>query len=370
MKNIKIIIYLFALIGILSSCNQDDESDLTGADIGGNITLSTSISEFDTNKDMKLNLISNSGITFDEIKVYKADTEIANAIIDNSDNSAIFSSSTLGDFNFTDNDDVKVGSYSINTKSKLSNGKTFLNIFKVKVKKELTMDDEVTSVIFADTLKTSISFKTRTKIANLDFVKVFWKKNFNGTFLEDTDFTFDVNNKKIEFEDVVDMTTKYSLAVNDTVYFKFTTQKGVLTDDVVTTIGIDAQLFKNPSNGTINNGSENVFNFSDDNNISYVSPYGFSVDSPSTMKFATTTINYDSDIFEVKNAFDAGTQITSVSNVSQGDVFVYKTDRIVDVANNISKVFYGILKIEEVSLTNGTDETISFKYNEGVIIGQ
>lgn len=365
------------IIGILSfSCNGDDDADLSGAEINGNITFSNSyISEFDTNKDLNFSLLSLDGVTFDEIKVYEGSTEIANTVIDNTAQNAVFNSSTLGDFNFTDDSDEdgddKTGAYAINTISKLSNGNSFLNNFTVRVKKELTMDDEVASVIFADTLKTSISFATRTDMANLDFVKVFWKKNFNGTFVEDTDFTFDEDNKVVEFDDVVDMTTKYALAVNDTVYFKFMTQKGTLTDDVTTTIGIDAQVLNNASTGTINNGADNVFSFSDDNTISYASPFGFSVDAPSTMQFVSTGINYDSDIFEVKNAFDAGTQVTSVSNLSQGDILVYKTDRIVvedDV--NVTKTFYGILEVEGIELINGTDEIINFKYNEGMIIGQ
>ena len=375
MKNIKII-FLILTVGILSfSCKGDDDADLSGAEVNANITLSNRyISEFDTNKELNFSLLSQEGVTFDEIKVNEGSTEIANATIDNSAKNAVFNSSTLGDFNFPDDNDEdgddKTGSYAINTVSKISNGNSFLNNFTIKVKKELTMDDEVASVIFADTLKTSISFKTRTDMADLDFVKVFWKKNYNGTFVEDTSYTFDEDNKVIEFDDVVDMTTKYALAVNDTVYFKFMTQKGSLTDDVTTTIGIDAQTLNNESTGTINNGSENVFNFSDDNGISYASPFGFGVNAPSTMKFVSTNISYDSDIFEVKNAFDAGTQVTSVSNLSQGDILVYKTDRIVDVDKNVSKVFYGIIEVEGIQLVNGTDEIINFKYNEGIIIGQ
>jgi len=246
MKNIKIILFLFALIAFLVSCDQDDESDLTGLDIGGNITLSTtSISEFDVNKDLKFNLLSKSGVTFDEIKVYKGDTEIAEAVIDNGTNSAIFNSSTLGDFNFPDDEDEdeddKTGVYEINTKSKISNGKTFLNLFTINVLKELTMDDEVASVINADDTEIEISFKTRTDMADLDFVKVFWKKNYDGDFAEDTDFVFNQDNKALVFDQVADMQTKYSLAINDTIYFKFTTQKGTLTDEVITTIGIDEE---------------------------------------------------------------------------------------------------------------------------------
>lgn len=375
MKNIKII-FLILIVGVLSfSCKGDDDADLSGVNVNGNITLSTSISEFDTNKDMTFNLFSDSGITFDEIKVFEGSTEIATATIDNASNSAVFNSSSLGDFIFPDDEDEdgddKTGTYPINTISKISNGNSFHNAFTIRVEKELTMDDEVASVIFADTLKTSISFKTRTSMDNLDFVKVFWKKNFNGTYAEDTDFTFDEDNKKVEFEDVVDMTTKYALAVNDTVYFKFSTQKGALTDDVVTTIGIDAQSLENSGSGTINDSSENIFNFSDDNSISYTSPYGFSVVAPSTMKFVTTTIDFDSDIFDVKTAFDSGTQVTSVTNLSQGDIIVYKTDRMVEIDDvNVSKVFYGILKVDEISLVNGTDESITFVYKEGMIIGE
>jgi len=142
-------------------------------------------------------------------------------------------------------------------------------------------------------------------------------------------------------------------------------------DDVTTTIGIDAQVLNNTSTGMMNNGSGNVFSFSADNSVTYASPYGFSVDTPSTMMFVSTTIAYDSDIFEVKTAFDTGAQLTSVSNLSQGDVLVYKTDRMVDVdGTSVSKVFYGILEVQEIILVNGTDESVNFKYNEGIIIGQ
>jgi hypothetical protein len=78
----------------------------------------------------------------------------------------------------------------------------------------------------------------------------------------------------------------------------------------------------------------------------------------------------NTDLMVAEAAYTAGTKLTSVDNVSDGDVYIYKVTRTITDEDEVEADFdfYGIIKIDNTIVVNGTANSFEFKYAEGTII--
>jgi len=384
MKNkLKYIIVAFLAIGMYSC--DDEEYSLEGADIGGNSILKDSkISVFDTNEDLKIELITANGITVSSLDINKEGSKIADASINGT--SATFSSSSLGTFLFGDDLDETTGSFSIDFLSTLSNGQTYTNDYSVKVAHAIEMDEEQASVKYMDTTSQIVSFSTFTKYATIDNLKVEWKKGKLGTYAEDSNYSFDDDNMEIELNDM-DYINDYNLIAGDTLYYKFTATSGALTDFTETSIAIKAQLMSGTTTGLVSSTSTE-YNFTNkeakDGEIEFVSPLGFTVIAPAAMELEFVEITLPAgvsagdyfstgDIADAKTQFNNGPTMISTSNLTKDMLYAYKIIRIEKDADdeNVNQTYYGLLKISDIVLTNpNSHEEVNFDFKEGHLIGE
>jgi len=382
-NNLKYILLAFLTIG-LYSCD-DEAYSLEGDDIGGNSILKdTKISVFDTNEDLKIELLSADGLTVDSLVVNKDGSKIADATI-NGEN-ATFSSSTLGAFVFGDDKDEPTGSFDVNFKSTLSNGQTFLNDYTIKVVKAITVSEEQETVKYLDTTSQKIVFESFTKHATIDTRTVEWKKGKNGTYKVDPKLIFDENELTIELNQH-DYATTYSLVAKDTLYYKVTLTSGALTDLTETSIAIEAQEMEASKAGVLSKASP-LFNFTDPSSnigeIEFTSPEGLTVIAEVskelefveiTLPSGVSAVDYFTagDIVDAKEQFTNGTGQTTLASLTKDMIYVYKITRVEQNEDDedVSQTFYGLLKIGDVITTNNNaDKEINFDYKEGSIIGE
>lgn len=71
------------------------------------------------------------------------------------------------------------------------------------------------------------------------------------------------------------------------------------------------------------------------------------------------------NVLVAKTLYNTGAQMTSVTAVEKGDLFVYKITRL-DVDNN-TIVSYGYIKVGDLALLNGIDPILNLEYREGVL---
>jgi hypothetical protein len=375
-------ISLCILIAVgFSSCETDDNS-LPPTDLGGYAHLTDrTISLFDTNADLNLNLITKSGVTVDAVEIQQDGAVIANAVV--SGETASFNSSTLGEFVFLDDDDVEqpTGSFPVFVSSTLSNGKTSGDPFTINVVDAISFDEKPGSVKFMDSTTTILSYETFTHSAIIDAVTLSWKKNKAGTYTE-SDLVLDVDGDEINLADID--YTAFDAKVNDTLYYKFVAKSGALKQEIVAKIAILPQSFGAATNATLSpEAGMNEFNLGsgeyaiegETGEMSFTAPSGFglAVDFvKATVPTGMTAEEYfnNTDLMVAEAAYEEGTKITSVDNVSDGDVYIYKVTRTITDEDEVEAdfVFYGIIKIDNTIVVNGTANSFEFKYAEGTII--
>jgi len=377
-------ISLCILIAVgFSSCETDDNS-LPPTDLGGYAHLTDrTISLFDTNADLNLNLITKSGVTVTAIEILKDSLDgpvLANATV--SGETASFNSSTLGEFVFLDDDDVEqpTGSFPIFVSSTLSNGKTSGDPFTINVVDAISFDEKPGSVKFMDSTTTILSYETFTHSATIDDVTLFWKKNKLGTYAK-SDLVLDVEGEEFNLADID--YDAFGAGANDTIYYKFVATSGTLSQEIVAKIAILPQSFGAATNATLspeagmneyNLGSGEFAIEGETGEMSFTAPSGFDL----AFDFVKVTVpaedaeDYfnDTDLMVAEAAYNAGTKLTSVDNVSKGDVFIYKVTRTITDEDEVEAdfVFYGIIKIDNTIVANETENSFVFKYAEGTII--
>ncbi len=360
-------ISLCLLIAVgLSSCTPDDNS-LDPTDIGGYAHLTTrSISVFDTNANLNLNLFTKEGVTVDAIEILQDGAVIANAVV--SGETASFNTSTLGA--------LETGSIPLFISSSLSNGKTAGDPASISVVDAISFDEEPESVKFMDTTTTILSYETFTRAATIDDVTLFWKKNDAGTYVESS-MVLDVDGDEINLGDID--YTEYDAKVNDTLYYKFVANSGALSQEIETKIAILPQTFGAATNATLsadagmkeyNLGSGAYAPAGETGEMSFIDPSGFelAVDFVEvTVPAGMTAEEYfnNTDLMVAEAAFNSGTKITSVNDVSNGDVYIYEITRQNEDGEDL--VYYGIIKIGNTIVVNGIN-SFEFEYAEGTII--
>lgn len=364
-----------------SSCTTDDNS-LDPTDLGGYAHLTDrTISLFDTNADLNLDLFTKSGVTVGAVEILQDGSVIANATI--SGETASFNSSTLGEFVFLDDDDVAhpTGSFPVNVSSTLSNGKTSGDPFTINVVDAISFDEEPGSMMFMDSTTTILSYSTFTHEATIDDVTLSWKKNEDGTYAESA-LVLDVDGDEINLGDID--YTAFDAKVGDILFYKFVATSGALSQEIVAEIEILPQSFGAATNATLSpDAGMNEFNLGsgeyaiegETGEMSFTDPSGFDLAFDfveATVPAGMTAEEYfnDTDLMVAEAAYIAGTKITSVDNVSNDDVYIYKITRTITDEDDVDAdfVFYGIIKIGNTVVVNGTENSFEFKYAEGTII--
>jgi hypothetical protein len=365
-------ISLCLLIAVgFSSCTTDDNS-LDPTNLGGYAHLTDrKISVFDTNTDLNLNLLTASGVTVEAVEIMQDGSVIANAVV--SGETASFNTSTLGA--------LETGSISLFISSSLSNGKKAGDPASIRVADAISFvdtDDQPLpeSVKFMDTTTTILAYSTYTRSATIDDVTLFWKKNDAGTYAE-SNMVLDVDGDEINLGDID--YTEYDAKVNDTLYYKFVANSGALSQEIETKSAILPQTFGAATNATLsadadmkeyNLGSGAYAAAGETGEMSFVDPSGFElvVDFvKATVPAGMTAEEYfnNTDLMVAEAAFNAGTKTTSVSDVSNGDVYIYEITRQNEDEEDL--VYYGIIKIGNTIVVNGIN-SFEFKYAEGTII--
>lgn len=354
-----------------SSCSTDDNS-IEPTDLGGYAHLTDrKISVFDTNASLNLDLLTDSDVTVDAIEIMQDGAVIANATV--SGETASFNSSTLGE--------LEKGSIPIFISSTLSNGKKAGDPASISVVDAISfVDTDKTplpgSVKFMDSTTTMLAYKTYTRSATIDNVTLFWKKNDTGTYVE-SDMVLDVKGDEINLGNID--YDKFDAEVNDTLYYKFVANSGALSQEIETTIVILPQTFGESTSATLsadagmneyNLGSGDYAEAGETGEMSFTDPSGFDL-TVDFVKVAVptgmTSAEYfnNTDLMVAEAAFNAGTKITSVDDVSKGDVYIYKTTR--QSEDDEDMIYYGIIKIGDIIIVNGT-KSFEFEYAEGNII--
>jgi hypothetical protein len=351
-----------------SSCTTDDNS-LDPTNLGGYVHLTDgTISLFDTNADLNLNLITNSGVTVDAVEIQQDGAVIANATV--TGETASFNSSAFGALASGDK-------FPLFISSTLSNGSKAGDPATVSVGDAISFDDQPESVEFMNNTESILSYSTFTHSATIDDVTLFMKKNEDGTY-EESDLVLDVAGDEINLGDID--YDAFDAEVGDILFYKFVATSGTLSQEIVAEIEILPQSFGAATDATLSAAAGmNEYNLASgeyavDGEMSFVDPSGFGLVDfvKATVPMDMTAEEYfnNTDLFEAEAEYDAGVKLTSIVTVSDEDVYIYKVTRTITDEDDVESdvVYYGIIKIGDTVVVNGTENSFDFQYAEGTII--
>lgn len=394
-------ISILALFATFTSCTVEDEK-IAMTEVGGNVVLTdTKISRLDINNDIKLKVILKEGVTVSKIEVYNniAETpasdplvlgdKIGDAVI--VDAVATFNSSLIaGNAKFASNQTKASGTIPLAIVTTYSDGTKTSNPFILTVARAIDWKDAdgvtsstsgVTNIKYLDTTKNVniIRYGVYKKYTStvVDNVTMQWKKNEAGTYSEG-DSSFDIKKGSIDLGELD--YSAYGLAVNDTLYYKFTVKSGSQTDYIETAIAIDTQDFDASKSGSLSDDlTSNKFNLAENKNyantnlvdgeIKFTTSFGISVEGSTSLDFVkvvnpSSSYYADANLFSAEADYIDGTPVNSLTDLAKGDVIIYKI-----VRDSIS--YYGLIKIGDVNSTTVNNETVNsfvFTYKEGTIL--
>ena len=377
-KYIKYMSLCLVLATGLSSCEtEDDDIRDQPREIGGYASLADrSISRFDRNEDLSINFFTAEGVTVESVEILQGGEVIGDATV--SGETATFNSSILGDFSFPDDDNVahETGSYPIRIRTTYSNGNVSEDPFTISVGKVVHLGDNPDETT-TDSLSTRVlEYEFSTFSADIDDVTLMLKKNEDGTYM---DSGVELSSEEGE---VMISETNYEdldLAVNDTLYYMFSATSGTLTDAVESYIAIVPKAFTNTQSATLSNDSsmneldlatgDILAEGSAEGEIRFMDPMGFEVINDANIDFVQVDSDFWStaDVLSAQAAYEAGTPVTSATDLENGDVFVYRVTRDVeDEDENVEEVtYYGVFRIGNVTVVDGTAVSYDIEYAEG-----
>lgn len=396
-KNI-VKISLLALLVSFSSCTQDEE--LAMLDAGGNTVLKdTKISRLDTNSDIKIGVILKAGVSVSKLEIFYntaasgaivLGTKIGDATV-SGDLATLSSSKLIADPNFVSNQSKASGTIALAFVTTYSDGSITTNPYSLTVARGIDwkiLNADGASVTNATSGTTNIKYLDNTtgvnvlryavykKYANtvVDNVTVQWKKNKAGTYSVGV-ATFPITKGEIDLGNLNYST--YGLAVNDTLYYKISVKSGTQTDYIQTAIAINTQEFGASTSAEITDAlTANKFsfatglNYADTNTtkgeVVFTSPYGISKTGTTSITFVkSNSTDYDTaDLFSAEVDFLEGTAVTSLTNLAQDDLIIYRI-----VRDDVT--YYGMIKVGDLSsstLNGTTTKTFTFEYKEGTIL--
>lgn len=379
-KTIKIGL-LASFTGILFSCDNEGELPYKYSDLQANVILKNNkITRFDQNEDLKISILTAKGITVQSIEVRKDGKKIADATINGTE--ATFNSSTLAPYDkFGKDKNELYGSFNVSLFSKVSNGKTIDNSYPISVVKAISFPSEVASLEYKRpydeknkkgevSIHKNIIYKVAPLYATIDAVTLEWKKNKAGAYT-DTGETLNVKKDTINLK-TLDYISKYNLKVGDTLYYKITAKKGSLSESAETMVAIvsqktdvsgsnqfftDKPYYNLMTKAEVKKEAELEYSM---NTISATVNAGVQFVASTLSGTALETYYATGDLFKLKEDFDAGTVVTSISNPIKGQVYLYKVVRS-------SKAYYGMIKIGDVLNPGTASEKISISYKEGTL---
>ncbi|MFZ0489716.1 MAG: hypothetical protein WAM00_05675, partial [Salegentibacter sp.] len=282
-------------------------------------------------------------------------------------------------FNTSNLDSVATGkdSWPVKLKTTFSNGNVSEDSFTISAADVITIDGDNPSEVTLDSLSTvSLSYDTFTRSATIDDMSLWLKKNSDGTYTDSgVDVSADggtINLSSTNYDQL-------NLEVNDTLYYQFNANSGSLSASAESYITIvpkaftssnSATLSSDPGMNQLNLQSGEITADGDANGeIAYLAPAGFTVVNNADISFVPAPSDYfdNADVLSAKQLFEAGatsgTEVTSVTNVAQGDTYVYKATRaVMDEDGNPTgetTVVYGVIKVENVTTTTTNGNTVT-----------
>ena len=402
-------ISLLALFATFSSCTTTVDQYAT-TPTGGNVLLTdTKISRLDTNNDIALQVVTKSGVTATKIEIFNniaASTTAAiilgNKIADGtltSATAATFSSSTIsGNANFASNQATATGAIQLAFVTTYSDGTTTTSRFAITIARGINFVNSdgivisstgINNVKYLDPSLTNniISYKVYKKYAAtvVDNVTVEWKKNLNGTYAPVTG-TFPITNGSIDLGTIP--YADYGLAVGDDLYYRFTVTSGTQKDYIETFVTVTNQVLNSSKSANLYQDlTANKFSFQTGMNyadtdtthgeIVFTSPFGIAKEVTTSINFVkvnnpSTTYYTDTDLFMADADYNAGTKVTSLTNLASDDVIIYKVTRNINTGTVDTPVYkdftyYGLLKIGAKTSDNSTT-SFMFDYKEGILL--
>lgn len=369
---------LFLAAG-LTSCESDEadyQEDAT-ADIGGYARVTDrSISRFDRNSDLNINLFTAEGVTAETVEIVQGGSVIGSANV--SGETASFNTSILGDFTFPNAGgvDQQTGSYPLRVRTTYSNGQTSEDPFTVNVGKVISLGDNATETTMDSLSSVTLDYEVSTFSADVDDVLLELKKNSDGTYT-DSDVDLDTEDGSVMLSET--NYTDLDLDVNDTLYYRFTATSGSLNDVTSGQVAIIPKAFTNTNSATISNdlmtnqlnlgSGEVTADGTEGGEIRFLEPTGFEVIEGSNIDFVQVDEDFfdDADVLTARAAYENGTAMESFTNLENGDTFVYRTTRDVEDEDGNSETFnfYGVFQIGNVTVVDGIVVSFDIDYAEG-----
>lgn len=221
----------FSLILVLgfTSCDTDDDNTLDDVvDLGVYAHLTTPrISQFDTNSNLTVKLFTRAGVTAQNVEILRNGAVIGTANV--SGETATFNSSILGA--------ITTGTHPIRLRTTFSNGTVTEQPFNITVVNSLTIPAANPRTAALSTLpQTKIAYSTYNLAATIDNVALHLKKGSAGTYVDSglSTVTSPVELGNTNYQQL-------NLAVNDTLYYRFTATSGSLTQSAQSYIVIVAE---------------------------------------------------------------------------------------------------------------------------------
>lgn len=367
---------LLTAIGIASCEKNEDLSEPDLTELGGYAYLEDqTITTFDVNEELEINLLSNGSVSFESIEILQNGERIATASLIN-DSTATFSTSALSNLATINTNEGSV-SVPLKIRSMLSNGKVAEDAFTISVEPVISLENDFVSVKLKDTTTTNLSYSIYTFSANVDKVSLLRKLPGDIEFI-DTNMNLPTDDGQIDLS-AIDYEA-LGAGIGDTIVYQFVVKSGALKQTAQAEVVILTQDFGSTTTTTLSTTpSMNAYNFGDaayvndtiPAEITFNAPMGFSTASgidfvKANVPTGMTSAEYvaDLDLFEAETVYESGTKITSIPAVAMDDVYIYKVTRE-------QLVFYGIIRIENVTSVNGGETvSIDLTFAEGHIFSE
>lgn len=378
----------------MTSCEADDNGYKPDPiDAGAYARLQDrSISLLDQSSDLTIELFSDGNVSVESMVIEDADgVQIATANV--AGETATFNSSDLGDFLFEDENEELTeltGSFPITMVSTLTNGMVLRDPASVSVGHAISLGglDEVvfmdpTSEEDDEDVSSILEYSLSTHSAVVDDFYLEYKVGEDGTYQPVEDIELSQNGGEIDFSDLHYL--DYGIEQGETLYYRFTATSGELEDVVETSIDFIPQAFGESVSGSFtNDASGSQFNFASglnfaeeslDGEVVFTGDAGIEAVNDAQIEFVDVTgegISIGDGAWTAYEAFEDASASSSVSNLQNGDVLVYRVTRQEGAEEGETAeevVHYGVIEIGTVSVADGDNTNIAFDYAEGAVRG-
>ena len=360
--------FLVAL-GVTSCEPAEDDIRPEPRELGGYAYLTDrTISSFDQNENLKINLFTAEGVEVESVEIVQDGEVLGSATV--SGETASFNASILGDIEAGD-------SFPVTVRTTLSNGNVAEDPLTIAVVDAISLDEVPESVRFMDTTTNILSYITFADYATIDQVSLYFRgaDDEYSLIADDLDIKEgEINLGAFDFEGT-------GLTPGDTIYYRLVAESGEFSEEAVAIIPVVSQDFEGSTMATLSNDPTlDSFSFEIGEYIAdaeaevlFNSPLGFETQLGVDFVQATvpdhmtaTEFVEETDLMEAEDIYLDGTPRTSVEDVEAGDVFVYKVVRQNEDGEDV--LYYGIIRIGDVTVANATEESFEFEYSEGTII--